>query len=54
MMIELSHSLDGAEIHFVKIEGEEKTSASLRLCFLCVETEELFGFVVIPTEVNNF
>lgn len=54
MRIELSHSLDGAEIHFVKIEGEVKTSASLRLSFLCVETEELFDFVVIPTEVNNF
>jgi hypothetical protein len=36
MRNELSHSLDGAEIHFVKIEGEGKTSAPLRLSFLCV------------------
>ena len=29
-----------------------KTSASLRLSFLCVKTEELFDFVVIPTKSN--
>jgi hypothetical protein len=53
IMIELIYSPDRAEIHFVKIEGEVKTSASLRLSFLCVKTEDLFDFVVIPTKSNN-
>jgi hypothetical protein len=47
------NSAGWCEIHFVKIEGEVKTSASLRLSFLCVKTDELFDFVVIPTKSNN-